>query len=63
MNVKTARKYLPTRLKKLSDEELENMIGQLEILAEIFIDTYEKSGSKKQLGVIDSKMQKNDNRN
>ena len=51
MTVKTARRYLPHRLQNLSDEEIGSLIGQLEVIAEIFIETFESAGSKKQLGV------------
>jgi len=61
MTIKTARKYLPNKFKNLSDEEVLSLVSQLEILAEIFIETFDKNGSKKQLGVIDSTSVRQDN--
>lgn len=63
MKVAQARKLLPERLKNISDEALEDMLKELEILAEIMIETYERRGSNKQLGVIDSQEGWHDNEN
>ncbi len=61
MNVRDARRHLPKRLKKLSDEQVIALVNQLEFLAEIFIETFEEAGSKKQRGVIDSVIREGDN--
>jgi len=53
MTIKAARKCLPQKLKNLSDEEVASLINQLEILAEILIESFDAAGSKKHIGVID----------
>lgn len=63
MTIKTARKLLPVKLKNLTDDEVLKLISELEILSEIFIETFEVTGSKKQRGVIDSVELKDENSN
>lgn len=63
MKITHARKLLPEKLKNISDQELEMLIKELEILAEIMIETFERNGSNKQLGVIDSSKRWHDNEN
>lgn len=58
-----ARKILGKRAEPLSDSELQNLLENLYILAEVMIDVVEESGSKKQRGVIDSIGRDHDNGN
>jgi hypothetical protein len=60
MKTSIARKHLPKSYRKLSDEQLTQMLNQLELFAEIILDVVE-NGSKKQLGVIDSSKRKEQN--
>ncbi|HRN70523.1 MAG TPA: hypothetical protein PLS49_05035 [Candidatus Woesebacteria bacterium] len=60
MKIITARKHLPKSYLKLSDEQIEQLLNQLELFAEILLDEIE-NGSKKQLGVIDSFERKEQN--
>lgn len=61
MKISVARRHLPERLKKLSDEEVISLVNQLELLAELFIETFESAGSKKQRGVIDTSGREDEN--
>lgn len=60
ISVTKARRLLGKRAETLSDDEVSSLTNQLELLAEIFIDTFNSNGSKKQLGVIDKKFVQED---
>ncbi len=60
VTLKTAKRILGKSASKFTDDELLSLINSMEVLAEIYIDTY---GSKKQRGVIDSLKLKSENGN